>query len=88
MNHIDKALREEAAWCAQSIIKGPAADRANGAAAHARAMTFQPRVNHKPQCPRCWVRNEARSPLTAIDGTDEYDRFRCNVCDADFLAPM
>lgn len=88
MSNTDQALREEANWCAQSIIKGPVAERANGPAAHVRAMTFQPRVNYKPQCPRCWVRNEVKSPLTSIPGTDDYDMLRCGVCGGEFLVPM
>jgi len=46
-----------------------------------RASRFQPQIGPYFQCPRCWVENEKRSPLTPIGGpTRSEDFFRCRIC--------
>ena len=40
------------------------------------------------QCPRCWISNETRSPLSPISGTDDEDFFRCKRCKYEIAIPM
>ena len=35
-------------------------------------------------CPRCWIIDEARSPLRPISGGADYDSFTCEMCHEDY----
>lgn len=45
-----------------------------------RALNFQPQIDGKLQCPRCWVDNELRTALTPIPSDAGDDMFRCRAC--------
>lgn len=78
----DTALRREAAWFMRTISSSPET--------RIRGSTFSPCLNHKYQCPRCWIRDGIRSSLRSIPGTEEYDVLKCNSerCGAEFLIPF
>lgn len=88
-------LRQEARWFANSLKglprRGDIPDRAS---LEARALTYQPRwQGAQPPpltCPRCWIKNGARSTLRSVPGTDEYDILKCNsnACGAEFIVPF
>jgi hypothetical protein len=54
-----------------------------------RLLNYQPCIGRDFQCPRCWVRDEIRSPLIPVTGTDpsQFDTLRCRACLADWLIP-
>lgn len=78
----ETALRQEAHWLLRGLPDVPEA--------HVRAMTYRPRINHKLQCPRCWVRNGLNMTLRSVPGTDDHDLLRCNDdrCAAEFVIPF
>jgi hypothetical protein len=43
-----------------------------------RLLNYQPRIGRDFQCPRCWVRDEVRTTLSPVPGTDEHDIMRCH----------
>jgi hypothetical protein len=53
---------------------------------HGRLASFQPLVGRDYQCPRCWVRDGARSVLSPIPGTATHDIMRCRG--GDFNIPL
>ena len=60
--------------------------RAKGTAK--RILNYQPRLGSKFYCPRCWVRDEVRTELSMIPGTDSVDLMRCDTCSADWEIPL
>jgi hypothetical protein len=55
--------------------------------ARERLARFQPEIGGSLQCPRCWIENEIRSPLTRIRGTDRYELFGCPRCELELAVP-
>jgi hypothetical protein len=47
-----------------------------------RLARFQPEIDGKLQCPRCWVDREMQSSLTNALGTEK-DTLRCHRCGFD-----
>ena len=45
-----------------------------------RLLNFPIKVGVDYQCPRCWIANETRSALRAIDGDDSRDLMECRAC--------
>ncbi len=52
--------------------------------------SYRPRLGRDLTCPRCWVKDGARSMLRSVPGTEEYDVLRCNssACGAEFIVPF
>jgi transposase-like protein len=50
-----------------------------------RLYHFQPEIGGKLQCPRCWIDNELRTALSPIPSITEDDRFRCHICQSEYL---
>jgi hypothetical protein len=55
--------------------------------AQQRLVHFQPEIDGRLQCPRCWIENELRSSLTKIRGTDRYELFGCDRCSLELAVP-
>src|SRR5687767_459923 len=68
----------------QSITKLEAANNA----AVGRMLRAQKELPSTGECPRCWIWDERREPLIALDGDSEFDRFRCNACGQEIEAPI
>lgn len=85
-----RALNQEAAWAIRSIEGDGKPERT--AEARMRLMAYRPKIDNdrmnRYQCPRCWVRQGARNPLTPVSGTDEFDMLRCHACGSDFVVPF
>lgn len=79
---VELALRQEAAWLAQSMVDVPES--------RMRVHSYRPRIEHKLQCPRCWIRKGDRNSLRSVPGSDECDLLRCNYdpCGAEFVIPI
>jgi hypothetical protein len=56
--------------------------------AHKRAAEYAPMIGRDLLCPRCWINGEARATLRSVQGSDEADYFRCNLCDRTFEFPI
>ena len=59
-----------------------------------RLVNYRTDIGGERQCPRCWVRDEVRSPMPAIgrsetdDHPPTFDGFRCRNCRLEvWLAP-
>lgn len=83
MAALDAELREVEAKKAEIEAKRRLA---RGAAQ--RFLNYQPRIGPDYQCPCCWVRDEVRSTLSPIPGTDEHDIMRCRACGTDHHIPL
>ena len=55
--------------------------------ARERFACFQPEIDGRLQCPRCWIENELRSSLTKIRGTDRCELFGCDRCSLELAVP-
>ncbi len=84
----DQALREEAHWFAKSMFGDRNADASD---VRLRLTSYHPQsAPNTYLCPRCWMRDGAKSTMRPAPGTDEYDLLRCNDdrCGAEFVIPF
>lgn len=88
----EEALKGEAAFFARRL-QGLSKQDAYGLsreAVQARVFSYPPRLGRDYLCPRCWIKDGARSTLRSVPGTNEYDILKCNsnACAAEFIVPF
>ena len=85
----DQALQHEAAFIAQRAKKDGKPDPE----AQMRLMSYASKDlnihgTHDYRCPRCWITQGKRSPLSPRPGTGEYDLFGCHACGSEVEVPF
>lgn len=88
----EEALRDEARFVARNMLSSKEAE---AEIVEQRFYSYLPRMpggQGAPiyQCPRCWIRDNRRSSLRPVHGTQECDVMRCNhdACGAEFVIPF
>jgi DNA repair exonuclease SbcCD ATPase subunit len=52
-----------------------------------QADSFSPELSGDYQCPYCWVERDVHAKLKPIEGEENVDWFRCEVCAVKFSQP-